>query len=236
MAATQPTPTTINTNQITTANLAGPVEPAPTPPSVDDLYGKQGPDPQGTKPESVKEIEKQEAAGEDRGVESEEVIWEARYSMKNFIGRLVLRSVLTVAWIALAIYTWGYRSEADLAPLTILLGIALLLYWLGLIYRVLQARFGHYYRLTTKRLFVSSGVSRRHRDQMELLYLKDVSTIQSTLIERWLSIGTVVVVSKEATPQRFNLLGVDDPKRVMDLIWHSARAERDRRSVEVNQL
>ena len=58
--------------------------------------------------------------------------------MKNFVGRILIRSLLTVVWIALAIYTWGYRDDADLAPLTIPIGIALLVYWLALVYRILQ--------------------------------------------------------------------------------------------------
>ena len=39
--------------------------------------------------------------------------------------------------------------------------------------------------------------------------------------------GTVVVTSKEAGLSTCNLPGIDDPRRVMDLIWHNARAERD---------
>ncbi len=164
----------------------------------------------------------------------EEVVWEARYSMKNFLGRLAVRSLLTVAWIALAVYTWGYGHEA-IATVTIVAGLVVLGAWLQLLYRIIQARFSHYYRLTNKRLFVSTGLLRRRRDQMELLHVKDVFTKQA-LVQRWLSIGTVVVVSKDAALETCYLPGVDDPKRVMDLIWHCARAERDGRSVEVNQL
>ena len=93
-------------------------------------------------------------------------------------------------------------------------------------YRIIKAGYGHYYRLTTRRLFVSTGLMHRRRDQMELLRVKDVFTRQ-TLVERWLSLGTVVVVSNEKELPTFYLAGVNDPKRVMDLVWHCARAERE---------
>jgi hypothetical protein len=232
MATNQPT-STLQTNQITTTDLTSRPS-APVPPTADDLYGARGPDPSGTTPQGEQHLEQEQAARDDRGIVGEEVLWEARYSMKNFLGRIALRSVLTVAWIALAVYTWGYGHD-PVAPLTIIAGLVILGAWLQLLYRVVQARFSHFYRLTTKRLFVSTGLMRRRRDQMELLHVKDVFTNQ-TLVQRWLSLGTVVVTSKEAGLETCYLPGVDDPKRVMDLIWHCARAERDGRSVQVAEL
>jgi len=173
-----------------------------------------------------------EAAG--KGIDGEEVVWEARYAMKNFIGRLTVRTLLTIAWITLAVYTWGY-SDGSIAVLTVVSGIALLLLWVALLYRIIQARFGHYYRLTTRRLFISTGLMRRRRDMMELLRVKDVFTRQ-TLVERWLSLGTVVVVCSDRDLPTFYIAGVDDPKRVMDLVWHHARAEREGRSVIVDHV
>jgi len=168
------------------------------------------------------------------GIEGEEVVWEAQYAMKNFAGRLTIRTLLTVAWIAMAVATWGY-DYSNLAILTSILGLFLGVSWVALIYRILQARFGHHYRLSTRRLFISTGLMRRRRDMMELLKVKDVFTKQ-TLFERWLSLGTVVVVSSDHELPTFYITGVDDPKRVMDLVWHHARAERDRRSVKVEQV
>ena len=107
--------------------------------------------------------------------------------------------------------------------------------WGMLLYRVLYARFGHYYRLTNRRLFISTGLMRRRRDQMELIRVKDVYTRQR-LVDRWLSVGTVVVVTSEDEFPIQYLAGVDDPKRVMDLVWHHARAERDHRTTKVDTV
>jgi len=242
--ADKETVSTLDTNQITTSNLAGPVttpnlqgaQATTASPVPDPLYAPRGPDPTGTNPAAEQEMAQEaDTKGENApGVEAEQIIWEARYSMKNFIGRLTLRTLLTLAWIALAVYTWG-EGHSNVTPFTIMLGIGLGILWIGLLYRIIQARYGHYYRLTNRRLFVSTGLMRRRRDQMELLRVKDVFTRQ-TLIERWLSLGTVVVVSTEAELPTFYLAGVNDPKRVMHLVWHCARAEREGKTVQVENL
>ena len=68
----------------------------------------------------------------------------------------------TLAWIALAAFTWGYGHE-DIWILTALAGIVLGVLWATLIYRIIQARYGHFYRLTTRRLFVSTGLFNRRK-------------------------------------------------------------------------
>ena len=71
---------------------------------------------------------------------------------------------------------------------------------------------------------------------MELLRVKDVFTRQLTLMERILGLGTVVVAPTEKDIPTLLLAGVTEPKRLMDLIWHHARAERDQRSVKVDSI
>jgi len=243
--AEKPTASTIETSQVVTSNLTG-VQTAPSPPdpqsttdapTPDPLYPPEGPDPQGMNPAYADKMEQesQSKGAKAPGVEGEEVIWEARYSLKNFLGRVIFRTILTVGWLALAVYTWGY-DNSGVSFFTILLGVILGGLWLALFYRILQARYGHEYRLTNRRLFVTTGLMRRRRDQMELLRVKDVFT-RHTLLEGWLSLGTVVVVPDEHnTLPTFYLAGVDDPQRVMDLVWHCSRSEREGKTVQVENV
>ncbi len=168
------------------------------------------------------------------GTDGETQVWEARYAMKNFLGRLIVWGGLGLAWIAGAIYTWGF-GHTNWQAAAIVTGLALAIAWIMLARRMILARYGHYYRLTNRRVFVSTGLFNRRRDQMELLRVQDVYTRQS-LSQRWLSLGTVVIVSSEQHFPVLYLSGVEDPKAVMDLVWHHARAERDRRSVKVDQI
>ncbi len=169
------------------------------------------------------------------GAEGEIDVWEARYSSRNFIGRFALRIIISIAWIVGAVYTWGYNHDGFAIPMVVA-GIVVLILWLVLLGRVIQARFGHHYRLTTRRLFVSKGVFRHERDQMELLRVQDVLTRQQSLMERILGLGTVIVVPSDKRLPTLHVLGVDDPKGIMDLIWHHARAEQDQRNVRVESL
>ncbi len=239
MAETNPSPpgpnrpvTTVSTADLGTNPALSPAEQA------NQLYGSQGiPNPQGT----TQGEQSRAQAGQNTdptggvGVDGEVIVWEARYSLRNFIGRLVFRCALTIAWIGLAVYTWGQDHE-KLEMVTWAAGAAVLLLWLTLIWRIVQAWYSHYYKLSNRRLFVSTGILQRRRDMLELLKVKDVFTRQQSLIDRWISLGTVVVVPHEKDLPTFYLTGVSDPKGVMDLIWHHARAERDQRSVKVENV
>lgn len=179
----------------------------------------------------------EEPAGErpGTGLDGEVTIWEARYSLKNFLGRFVLAGLLLFGWLAMAVETWGVTNPPVPSAITIILGIVLALGLLALMRRVILARFGHHYHLTNRRLFVATGVLNRRRDQMELLKVDDVY-IKQSLVQRWLGLGTVVVVSKEPTFPVMYLTGVDDPEAVMNVVWHHARLEREGRAAEVDQV
>ena len=173
-----------------------------------------------------------EAAGP--GIEGEETVWEAHYSFKNFLGRLLLGALLTLAWLMLAVYTWGL-GHRDATFWAILLGIVLLAFWANLGYRFLRAHRGHHYRLTTRRLFVTTGFFRRRVDQLELIRIKDIY-LQQSMIGDWLGIGNVVVISSEETLPKAYLLGIEEPRQVMDLIWHHMRIEQSQKTDRINPV
>ncbi|SIO65657.1 PH domain-containing protein [Singulisphaera sp. GP187] len=233
--ATNDTSPNIATTEVSTRFDGPPTVTEPESPHA--LYPPEGPEPAGTTSSAGDAIANRqaEAATQGTGVEGEEVVWEGRYAMRNFMGRIAVRVLLTVAWLAFVGYAMGYRNDNDLGWLVAAGGFILAAFWLALIYRMIQAHFGHDYRLTNRRLFVSTGLMRRRQDMMELLSVKDVFTRQ-TLFERWLSLGTVVVVSSANDLPVFYVAGVQDPKEVMDLIWHHARSERDHRSVKVENI
>jgi membrane protein YdbS with pleckstrin-like domain len=223
---------------VNTADLA-PAVPQSLQPATAEApkNGQSQPNSKPSLPGTEAESPQTEAQSQDQGVgvEGEEVIWEARYSKRNFIGRIAVRSLVTIAALALAAYTWG-AGHPDWAVITWIMLGGVTLAWLALAYRMFQAHYSHYYRLTNRRLFVATGVFSRRRDMMELLTVKDVFTRQQSLLERWLGLGTVVVVPNEKDMPTFYLAGVDDPKEVMDLVWHHARVEREGRAVEVNSI
>ena len=169
------------------------------------------------------------------GIEGEIDVWESRYSMRNFLGRVIAWGVLSAVWAVLAVYTWGYDHDGLAVP-TVIAGVIVALLWLGLGIRMAQALLSHKYRLTTRRLFVSTGFLRRETDQLELLRVRDVFIPPQTLMQRFVNVGSVTIVSSEKSLPNYLILGVADPKGVMDLVWHHARAEQDQRNVRVEQI
>jgi hypothetical protein len=217
---------------------AAPVVPAPAPAPVQPAAAPVAQGALGTADEHQAQ---KSASATDPGVETEEDLWDASYSLRNFLGRLVGLGLLSLAWFGLLIYASQQSTESSAGAgtgLRILLwiaGLTLLILWLAILRRIILARFGHHYRLTNRRLFVSTGLFNRRRDQMELLQIKDVY-LRQTFTQRLLSLGTVVVVSQEQHYPLMYLTGVDDPQAVMDMIWQQARTERDNRSVHVDQV
>jgi hypothetical protein len=167
-------------------------------------------------------------------VEEEETLWEGRYSSKNFLGRAILSAALVVVWVVLAIATWGFGRDG-LTFLTEISGVGIVLYLLFLGWKFFRARRTHFYKLTTRRLFLTTGVFHRRVDQVELVRVKDLF-VRESLIGTWLNIGTVILISSEPTFPKAHLLGIEDPRRVLDLIWRHTRQERDRRTTEVHPV
>ena len=82
---------------------------------------------------------------------------------------------------------------------------------------------------------MTTGFFQRRVDQLELIRIKDVY-IQQSMIGDWLGIGNVVLISSEQTLPKAYLLGIDDPRRIMDLIWHHMRLEQDQKTNRINPV
>ncbi len=173
------------------------------------------------------------------GTEGEVSVWKGRYSFKNFFVRILVRIVVTAAWLVLLIYMGERYRQPGQRNWDLIVwgtGAAVALFWLMLGWQILLARMGHLYELTNRRLFVNTGLFRRRRDQIELLRVQDVYVKQQGLFYRLLDVGTVVIESSEERLPVHYLAGVSSPKSLMDLIWHHARKERDLRSVKVDEI
>ena len=173
------------------------------------------------------------SAGSTSGIDDEKTLWEGGYSAKNFVGRGIFSAILVLAWMALALATWGFGY--GLAFFAYLTGGVVLLYCCFTAFKFVRARRNYYYRLTSRRLFLTTGFFHRRVDQVELVRVKDLF-MRQTLFGSWLDLGTVIVLSSEQTLPKAVLLGIEEPQRVRDLIWHHTRLEREQRTTEVNQI
>ena len=173
-------------------------------------------------------------AGSAAGLEEEQTLWEGRYSSKNFLGRAIVAGLLALTSLVLVVATWGF-GYSDLAVWTYLVAGAAFLACCFMGVKSLRARRNHYYRLTSRRLLLTTGVFHRRVDQVELVRVKDLF-MRQTMVGSWLDVGTVILISSEETLPKAVLLGIEGPQHVRDLIWHHTRLERDQRTTEVNHV
>ncbi|MGB0716150.1 MAG: PH domain-containing protein [Phycisphaerae bacterium] len=163
------------------------------------------------------------STGEAEGVERE--LWSGRTSWKHYFFRFVI--VFLAAVLIIAGVFW-YRGQSEWLTLwrsflvvIIGVGIVKLFVLMGPFLDI----FGNRYRLTTQRLFVERGILRQTIDQVELIRVDDVR-IEKSLINRMFGLGTVIVLSTDATDNTLRLEGVAGPEGIAESIRTNMKEAR----------
>ena len=163
------------------------------------------------------------AAGES---DAEEVLWEGGYSPKamllHWMGAGIATIVLIIAIVVLL--------AVPVVPFILagLIGLA----WLWPACTLLYRRWGIGYRLTSQRFIHERGILSRSTDRIEVIDIDDVGFRQS-LVDRLCGVGTITIESGDHTHPELVLRGIDDVKRVYDLIDSARRKERVRRGIHI---
>ncbi len=89
------------------------------------------------------------------------------------------------------------------------------------------------YSLTTQRFRIASGVLNRSFDDLELYRVKDI-TVEQPIVERILGLGTIRMVTSDATTPTLVLSAIPDAVNVQDAIRREV--ERCRRERGVREL
>ncbi len=95
--------------------------------------------------------------------------------------------------------------------------------------------YGVRYRLTTQRLFIDRGLLARTGDQMELLRIDDVR-IRQRAVDRLLDIGSVQIISTDATDKECVLTGVARPAEIAEAVRRHTRLIRSRQTLFVEHI
>jgi hypothetical protein len=93
------------------------------------------------------------------------------------------------------------------------------------------------WELTSERLRIIRGLLNRSTEEIELTRVRDVSYEQS-LAQRALGIGTITIVSVDATTPTLLLHDVAEPEQVKEMIRQAVREQRQRlrvRQVETDE-
>jgi uncharacterized membrane protein YdbT with pleckstrin-like domain len=156
---------------------------------------------------------------------AESEIWSGSYSAKAMVGTFVGAAVLTLLGLVVAILGGPFGGVAFM--------IAAILVWVGLALLYFYRRMTVHYRLTTYRFFHETGLLSRVGNRVEVIDIDDV-TVSQGLIERMFNVGTLRISSSDTTHPELTLPGIDDARRVADLIDGSRRAERQRRGLHLD--
>jgi uncharacterized membrane protein YdbT with pleckstrin-like domain len=168
----------------------------------------------------------QRAATAGRGRSpAEDEIWSGCYSAKAMAGTFAAAAVLTVLGVAIAAFAGP--------PGWIAFVVGALVVWSWLAFVYFYRRFTVRYRLTTFRFFHETGLLSRTSNRVEVIDIDDV-TMHQGVIERMFDVGTVQVASSDTTHPHLALIGVEDPRKVADLIDGARRAERQRRGLHLD--
>jgi uncharacterized membrane protein YdbT with pleckstrin-like domain len=166
--------------------------------------------------------------------EPEQNLWKGRFSAKS-------QAHLWLLWtleVAALFYLWFFQihetKRGDVVLRSIFAVLALLpAVWIS--WQLLVAKLATRYRLTTHRLFKESGIIARSMNEIELVRVDDVS-VRQNILQRIFNVGVVTVIAPtDQTEPRLELVGIENPIEVKELIRGQVRKRRER-SLHVENL
>jgi membrane protein YdbS with pleckstrin-like domain len=162
-------------------------------------------------------------AGDARN-EPEQELWKGRFSGKSqghwWVLWFLLLPILVFCWFKLPedIRKGPYAKWAFVAAAVIPL---LCILW-SFILEKLSTR----YRLTTHRLFKDTGILSRHHNEIELVRVDDIA-VRQNVIQRIFNVGVVTVIAPhDQTEPRLELVGIENPIEVKEMIRTHVRRRR----------
>ena len=114
------------------------------------------------------------------------------------------------------------------------LGVAVAL-WIAFALYLLYQRLSVDYQLTNQRLIQRNGILTRVTNRVEVIDIDDVQFTQN-IVERFLGVGTIRILSSDISDPKLVMIGIDDVKNVADTIDNVRRDERRRRGLHIETV
>ena len=159
----------------------------------------------------------------------EQQLWHGSYSPKAMYGSWLLAGVATIVAIAVS-FVFSTTAFVPLAA-----GAIVVVLWLSLLGYLLYERMSVEYTLTNHRFIHQTGIFRRVTNRIETIDIDDV-TFEQGLIERMFGVGTIKLLSSDTSHPKLSLRGIDDVKRVANLIDDARRDERRKRGMYIESV
>lgn len=154
-------------------------------------------------------------------------IWTGRTDWKHYAGRLFLWFIANVALgILIGMAARRFEWLSSVAAFWII-AVIVVVSGLVVIGRVFLTIIGRRYRVTSQRLFVENGILSQTVDQTELIRVDDVR-IHKTLLDRIFGLGTIAILSTDATDREVVIAGVAAPDQVAESLRRNMRTLRQK--------
>ena len=178
---------------------------------------------------SAKESMKEKAEAVRQSADDpENDLWKGGFSPKAMIGYWLLAAVVTVVAVVVGIV---FNNAV-----VWIIGVALAgTLWLAFALYLLYQRLGVDYQLTTQRLIQRTGILTRVTNRVEVIDIDDVQFTQN-IVERFLGVGTIRILSSDISDPKLVMIGIDDVKNVADTIDNVRRDERRRRGLHIETV
>jgi len=163
--------------------------------------------------------------------EPETHLWKGGFSPKAMIGHWILAAVVTVVGIIAGVIF----SVPTAGAVWLFVGLIAVALWLGLFLYYLYLRFGMSYELTSQRIVHKVGILSQTTNRIEVIDVDDVSFHQ-TFIERLLGVGTIKILSTDTSDPMLVIRGIDEVKRIANMIDNVRRDERRRRGMYIETV
>jgi uncharacterized membrane protein YdbT with pleckstrin-like domain len=161
--------------------------------------------------------------------EPEQQLWHGSYSPKAMYGSWLLATILTIIAIFVSALLWAIPVVAIAA------GVIVVVYWLCLIGFLIVERLSVDYTLTSQRFIHQVGFLRRVTNRIEVIDIDDV-TFEQGFVERMFGVGTIKILSSDTSDPKLTLRGIDDVKRVANMIDDARRQERRKRGMYIESV
>ncbi|HUE73409.1 MAG TPA: PH domain-containing protein [Pirellulaceae bacterium] len=167
------------------------------------------------------------AARAPAGDDAELPLWKGGFSWKAMLGYWLLAIVATIVAIVVAVI-FAAMPAVGLAA-----GAIVLVLWIFLVVYYLYLRFSLAYELTNQRLIHHHGILTRVTNRIETIDIDDIKFTQN-LIERFLGVGTIQILSSDVSDPKLVIRGIDDVKHVFAIMDDARRDERRKRGMYID--
>ena len=143
----------------------------------------------------------------------EEIIWEGSQSQILNIGTFFLMGIITIIIFVLSLKFFPLASVLVIIPLAYIF-----IQWL-----IVK---NHKYKVTTERIFYTTGIFSKKTEAMELYRVRDVDMYEP-FWQRLFKLGNIRLTSSDETTENFLLKAVPNPSKLMDNIRKHVEIRRD---------